>query len=322
MDIGAFESYLPEADAGTDTVVPRGEMVHLSGVRSSDIDGHIVGFHWRQLAGPTITLENALTDIPSFLAPASSGTVTVELEVTDESGHTATDQVDVRINALPRAVAGQDFTVHEGGSGHLNGTSSSDEDGGIQAFSWQQIDGAQVALLGADTSTPEFAAPHIATHLVFRLIVTDDAGGSAEDDVSVAVNLLPIVEAGSNLIVTGGSPTSLDGSASMDRDGSIVEFSWRQLAGEVVVMSGAQTDTMSFVAPHSPGTLQFRLDVTDNQGGQSFDDVTVTVRSPSNNAGQSGGGGAAGIWTLFGLIASAVIRSRSRLPGSKTADSR
>src|SRR4030095_14054761 len=86
----------PVADAGADQTGADGdragtEMVSLDGSASSDRDGSVVSYAWR----------DGSTSIAAGETPAvwlSVGTHTLTLEVTDDDGDSATDSMVVRIN--------------------------------------------------------------------------------------------------------------------------------------------------------------------------------------------------------------------------------
>lgn len=91
----------------------------------------------------------------------------------------------------PTANAGADQSVTEGDAVELDGSGSSDADGTIVSYQWQQLTGATVTLSNATTDTASFDAPTVAAAgetLTFRLTVTDDDGQSSSNDTSVQVN--------------------------------------------------------------------------------------------------------------------------------------
>jgi hypothetical protein len=90
----------PVANAGTDQTVNEGTAgVTLNGGSSTDSDGTITSYSWRQTAGPTVTLTGANTATPSFTAPSVTAdtTLTFSLTVTDNGGASASDTVNVLV---------------------------------------------------------------------------------------------------------------------------------------------------------------------------------------------------------------------------------
>jgi DNA-binding beta-propeller fold protein YncE len=109
---------------------------------------------------------------------------------------TVTIRVD-GVNDSPVANAGADQIALSGDEVTLNSVSSTDTDGRISAYSWEQTKGPLVInLTGVNSSSPTFVAPSVTsdTNLEFALVVKDDAGNSSlPNPVSVAVKsaLLP-----------------------------------------------------------------------------------------------------------------------------------
>ncbi|MDQ4102137.1 MAG: PKD domain-containing protein [Thermoproteota archaeon] len=297
---------LPTANAGADQTVNEGENVALDGRTSSDSDGTIQSYSWIQISGTNVTIIGANTATPSFTAPSvnsASETLTFELKVTDNGGATSADRINIvvnNINQLPVAVAGNEFSVNEGTTSvTLDGSGSSDADGIIASYVWEQVGGPAVTLSNADTPTATFDAPSVAanTGLSFKLTVTDNDGATAEDTVIVTVtnvNQPLTADAGSDQTVNEGESVTLTGSASSDLDGTIQSYSWTQTAGPEVVLSDANTATPTFTAPDVDAegdTLTFELAVADNDGTTSTDTVDITVNNvvvnqpPIANAG-------------------------------------
>jgi inhibitor of cysteine peptidase len=114
-------------------------------------------------------------------------------------------------------------------------------------------------------------------------------------------NQPPVANAGSDQAVTVGATVVLDGSASYDRDGTIVRYSWVQAEGTPVALANETTARPTFVAPAGysdyPYRSSFWLTVTDNAGGSASAWVNVTVSHvnlpPVANAGDVRSGGCA-----------------------------
>ncbi|MDQ3970708.1 MAG: PKD domain-containing protein, partial [Thermoproteota archaeon] len=189
----------PVANAGPDQTVNETKSVTLSGRSSTDSDGTITSYSWRQTVGPTVTLNSTNTATVGFTAPSVTAdtTLTFSLTVTDNAGASASDTVNVLVknvdqtptNQPPAANAGPDQTVNETKSVTLSGRSSTDSDGTITSYSWRQTVGPTVTLNSTNTATVGFNAPSVTadTTLTFSLTVTDNAGASASDTINVLV---------------------------------------------------------------------------------------------------------------------------------------
>lgn len=122
----------------TPTVVAPTQPVTFNGTGSFDPDGgSILGYSWSFSDGSTGT---GATMAKSF---ATYGSYTATLTVTDDEGEVGSTTVSVRVNSLP--VAG--ISVSPGTSGFaplalsFSGSSSTDSDGTISAYSWNFGDG-------------------------------------------------------------------------------------------------------------------------------------------------------------------------------------
>lgn len=84
--------------------------------------------------------------------------------------------------------------------------------------------------------------------------------------------------AGPDQRVDAGAHVVLNGSG-RDAEGRPVRFSWAQIAGPHVALSGANRSTARFVAPRvtAETVLKFRLVVTDRHGAKGSSTVTVTL---------------------------------------------
>lgn len=92
----------PLANAGPDQIVSEGDLVTLDRTGSSDPNGDPLTFSWKQIAGPTVTLNNKRTPTPTFTAPAvdADTVLTYGLRVSDGS-LSSTDNVTVTVRNTP-----------------------------------------------------------------------------------------------------------------------------------------------------------------------------------------------------------------------------
>ena len=90
----------PSAEAGNDQIVVAGAMVNLDGSSSSDPDGAIVDYYWRETSGYDISILNNNDPQASFIAPtglSSDAILKIEITVTDNSGASAIDTLEVEV---------------------------------------------------------------------------------------------------------------------------------------------------------------------------------------------------------------------------------
>ncbi len=97
-------------------------------------------------------------------------------------------------NNAPTANAGADQTLDEQTTLTLDGSASSDPDGNIVSYSWNQLSGPTTTITGSSAVQPSCTAPDVAetTTLVFELTVTDAGGLTSTDTCQVTVN--PVVD--------------------------------------------------------------------------------------------------------------------------------
>ncbi len=159
----------PVANAGVDVTVLVGQSVLFNGFGSTDSDGQIVSYFW----------SNGITAPSGEFVYLEPGVYTETLTVTDDDGALATDTVVITVvdNYAPVANAGADITAVVGADVVLDGSASSDANGGIVSYEWSNgLSGSMV--------TTSFDAPGTYT---LTLTVTDDQGATATDTVVVTV---------------------------------------------------------------------------------------------------------------------------------------
>lgn len=276
----------PTVQAGGDFSVDVGAEVSVTG-EGSDPDGYISNHLWSQVSGPDVTLEGSDQWTVNFTAPDSAGIIRLRLKVTDDDGLTSSDDVYIAViepNQKPEAWAGYDQTFDTGQEVTVTG-SASDSDGEIVKYSWERAGGASVVLHDADTPTVRFTTPETDGYIRLRFRVTDDDGATDYDDVIIKfedptpANQAPTADAGDDRTVETGDQVAITGSGS-DPDGTIVSWSWTQVSGTSVSLSGTSSQTVEFTAPGSATTIRLRLTVTDDDGATDSDDVLVRVEAP------------------------------------------
>jgi hypothetical protein len=189
----------PVANAGSDQSVASNTLVTLSGLGSSDANGHALTYAWTQTAGTAVALSNTASSQPSFTSPALSigdpdQVLTFSLVVNDGTVNSPADTVTITVvapvNVAPVANAGPDQVVGSGAAVTLDATASSDANGDGLTYFWSQVSGTPVTLSSYSAPQPTFNAPFANPGdppLVFSLIVNDGTLSSAMDNVSITV---------------------------------------------------------------------------------------------------------------------------------------
>lgn len=112
-------------------------------------------------------------------------------------------------------------------------------------------------------------------------LTIDDLGYATAGMISRTdiANTAPIADAGVDRTVEPWTLITLSGSASSDIDGTVTSYSWSQISGTAVSLSGSGSDR-TFTAPGSiaGSTLVFGLIVTDDLGATSTQaTVSITI---------------------------------------------
>ncbi len=281
----------PVANAGPDVTVIDADanyqptVVMLDGSASSDPENIPLTYSWTQIGTPAVTLTDAATATPTFVAPVlptqAPVALTFRLSVSDGKS-TRTDDVIITVthnNRAPTAVASAPAIAPEGTPITLDDFQSFDPDNDTLTYTWTQTAGTAVGLSSNGTNNPMSSfttgvgAPHsVAGELLkFTLTVTDGIASSTTTELSVFVqnvNQAPSVSAGDDAVVfdTVGE-VEIHGHA-QDPDGDTLSYRWIQVAGPSVTVEHADEDHAHVVIPvvtpeQGSITLTFQLIVSD-----------------------------------------------------------
>jgi large repetitive protein len=259
----------PVASAGPD-ILSGGTVIGFDGSASADPDGDPLTFRWDfgdgSPAGGGVRVTHTYVE---------GGSYPVSLTVDDGTGlpnGKASTAITVTINRPPVAVAGANKQVCAGDTVLLDGSGSSDPDGGLLRYRWDFGDGTT-----ADTVNPAKTYRKGAVYPV-TLTVEDEssfAHSSHTDRLVVVVDESPIAEAGPDLKVCANTDVHFDGSGSHDFDGVVNRFTWDFGDGNV---GGGEKPVHVF---RKPGNYRVLLTIEGDKAGQcdntSTDEVSVQV---------------------------------------------
>ena len=284
----------PIANAGPNQSITSSSTT-LNGSGSSDPDGTITSYAWSMVSGPNSPNIVSATSVSTSVTGMIGGVYLFNLNVTDDDGATASDQVQitVQVNQPPVANAGPNQAITlPTSSVTVNGSASTD-DIAVTGYLWSQFSGPSIANIVSPTSVSTTINTLIAGTYTFRLTVTDGSGLTGIDDIIVTVssgNTPPIANAGPNQTITlPTSSVTLNGSGSTDNVG-ITAYLWTQVGGAAGPTIVSPTSVSTSVTGLAAGLYIFRLRVEDVEGLFSIDDIQITVLSAPNGAPVSNAG--------------------------------
>ncbi|NOI59069.1 glycosyl hydrolase family 18 protein [Vibrio coralliilyticus] len=202
-------------------------------------------------------------------------------------------------NRAPVAAAGADVSVTGPASVVLDGSSSSDSDGSVASYAWEQLSGTSVSLTGANTAQASFDVAEVAQTetLTFKLTVTDNEGATGTDTVVVTVqakdtgpvNTAPVAAVSAPATANAGDVVVVDASGSSDADYDTLTYSWDVPAGLNATINGA---TVTFTASEyaQDTSLLFTVTVSDSQATSSASATVVVAKK------DTGGGTCTNAW--------------------------
>jgi gliding motility-associated-like protein len=166
---------LPSVNAGSDQLVCDGTQVILNGI-----------------GAPTLSWNNGISNMSPFSQPV--GTTIYTLTGTSNQGCVKSDQVSVTVSPLPQINAGSDIFVCEGNAITLTAT-------GAVTYTWSNSVVNSVPFIPNSTN-------------VYSVTGTSSSGCTNTDELSVVVNPLPLIEAGSSIEICEGQQVTLSGTGS------------------------------------------------------------------------------------------------------------
>ena len=269
--------------------------VTLTG-EGSDPEGASVKFLWTKSSGTGQYRIVSPTRAQTRVTNLGEGVYNFTLTVTDTLGLEDQDRVIVLVLPPlskpynpPIANAGDDIAITlPKNSVILSGSGTHpDTNGQITKYEWKQISGPSPStIVNSNLAITEVINLDTGEYK-FELIVTDNKGLTAEDDISVTViakitipdNKPPVVNAGSDQTFTFSNNTiTLSGSAmDPDSNGFIARYQWTETSGssDFRIVSSTDSNKTIKIEILKSGRFQFALEATDNKGATGVDSVNI-----------------------------------------------
>ncbi|MFT4024299.1 MAG: PKD domain-containing protein [Flavihumibacter sp.] len=176
---------------------------------------------------------------------------------------------------------------------------ASDPDGRINTYYWSQVSGASKAVFdNAWQPNPTISGLTVADTYKFTLKATDNFNGVSVDTLTLVVNpepyqnKLPVARAGADITINQPtSATYVNGAASYDPDGTIVEYYWYQINGSNAKFANPWQASPQVYNLTTAGTYTFVLRVMDNDRGRGYDTMKVTVNAKVSSGSSSNSSG-------------------------------
>jgi hypothetical protein len=273
----------PGASAGADQAITLPvSSVTLTGT-GLETNGTITGYQWSEVSGPNTAIFANAKAAQTTASGLVQGTYVFKLTVTDQSGVTASDQLNVTVNAAVQTT----FTVNAGpdvaitlptnsvtltGSTNVQGVT-------LSSAKWTQVSGPNTATItNGGSITPTMGSLVQGTY-VFQATITSSTGTTASDQMTLTVNPAPVftVNAGPDVTITlPTNSVTLTGSTTV-QGATLSSAKWTQVSGPntaTITNGGSITPTMGSLVQ---GTYVFQATITSSTGTTASDQMTLTV---------------------------------------------
>jgi hypothetical protein len=292
----------PTVNAGSDNSILLPANSTSFTATASDKDGSIASYSWSKVDGPAATM-NGTSSSKLELSNLTAGSYTFKVTVKDNNGATASDEVQLTVNAAkssnvaPTVNAGSDKTIQLPSNSTSISGNASDSDGSISSYSWSKVSGPSATMNGTSTAKLELSSLTEGSY-TFKLTVKDNADASASDEVNLTVKAAASDDDNNGGDTGSGTLTADAGddqtvqlptnslTIKANATGDIANYTWSKIDGPYVMMNGGNTPTLS-LSDLQEGTYNFRFRVKDGQSGSASDDVKVVVTAASGDNGDN-----------------------------------
>lgn len=246
---------LPTVDAGLDAEMCLDDTISIGGSPTASGAQEPYSYSW----SPDLKITDLAVENPK-VSPTYSNPYRVL--VVDAYGCKNIDTIKVKVNKLPSADAGLDKEICYGDTVAIGGNPSASSGTAPYSYLWS---GGGLLI---DTEAKPQANPNITTQ--YFLKVVDDNGCMDKDDVTIVVNMLPVVDAGTNIDFCFNETAIIGGNSTAQGDNPPFYYKWSPQE---------KLDSYSISNPTTNTTTNryYSVLVTDNKGCQQKDSIFITV---------------------------------------------
>ncbi|MDX1408508.1 MAG: PKD domain-containing protein, partial [Saprospiraceae bacterium] len=244
----------------------------------------VVGYAWSGPLGYTSSTEDPVINPTSEFYPGP-GTHTYTVTVTDGNGCTGTDDVVITINAEPTLTASAVSASCNDADISLSATGTA---GGapITGYAWSGPSGFTSTVEDPVIPAGDAAYPPVGP-AVYTVTVTDDNGCTNTASVTITINAVPTVTAGSSPTICEDFAINLDATGTVG-SAAITGYAWSGPFGFTASVEDPTINPGSGSYP-APGIHTYTVTVTDANGCTNTASVQVEVwDNPGVSASVSG----------------------------------
>ena len=267
-----------------------GKSIDFSATNSSDSDGKIISYTWTDKNGKLLSNKANFNRLFN-----KDGEYKTTLSITDDRGGASIDTITVKItknstspitsNEPPIAIGVASATdIDSGENVHFKDDGSYDPEGSELTYEWRDMDG--ILLSSSPTLDrelyyrPQYDTGNGTTRYVKTLYVRDAQGNVSSVDFEVFAhkslqNQAPTVDLGEDKNILIETSVTLKANAN-DPDGTIDSYVWKK--GSDIVSGPSYASTYS-TGDLPIGTHEFTVIVTDNDGQETTDTITIVVNA-------------------------------------------
>ena len=271
-------------NAGPDQFATVGQVVHVSGVHSTNRHGLRQTYEWSFVSKPPGSTASLLPGerVNNSFTVDQAGIYVVQMRVSTGFIETS-DTLVVSTSPLPPvANAGPSQKVFRGAPVTLTGAASRDLGGLPLSYTWSLLSrpgGSNASLTSTTAISPSFVADRDGNY-VAQLTVSNGTLTSTASNVLISTDYVaPSGNAGPDQTVAIGASVVLDATLSNNPSGYPLTYFWAQLSGPPVSLSSPTVAQPGFLAA-TAGTYVFQLIADDGSiptASPAPDTVMITV---------------------------------------------